>query len=151
MLILNVKTCWSSTHQMLCKLDSILQLWFWFQILGRALGFKDAVQNFVAKDRNFHEWELSDADWDAIKKVMHWLKLFWSATTDMSATKCPMLSSTILIFWGLQESIKAIIWDLSDFEDIKLWDGLVEAHLKLSDYFTKFDDSDYCTWASHGS
>ncbi|KAJ7850477.1 hypothetical protein B0H14DRAFT_2581917 [Mycena olivaceomarginata] len=75
MLILDVKTRWSSTHQMLCA---------W-----RALGFKLAVDNYVAKNKDLCALELSKEDWEAIELVAQWLEAFRAATTQMSATKSP--------------------------------------------------------------
>ena len=108
MLILNVKTQWSLTHQMLRKqscLIPILQLLTSY-IPGWALDYCDAIDNFVAKNRELRAYELSTADWDAITLVTQWLKSFRSATTQMSATKSSMLSTTHAIFHGLQEDIR---------------------------------------------
>jgi len=82
MLILDVKTRWSSTHQM----------------LHRALDFRQAIDDFIAKTHDLRQYELSDADWAGIELVMQWLKAFRSATTQMSTTKRPMLSSAHAIF-----------------------------------------------------
>ncbi|KAJ7191599.1 hypothetical protein B0H12DRAFT_995527, partial [Mycena haematopus] len=89
------------------------------------------------------EHELSSADWAALKLVTNWLMAFRDATTQMSATKQPMLSSTHAIFLGLQRHLKTELAKLSPSTDPILRQGLVEAHLKLSDYFTKFDQSRY--------
>ena len=60
-----------------------------------------------------------------------------------------MLSTTHAVFHGLQDNIKDILKDLPDDVDPVLKNGLVEAHRKLSDYFAKFDKSDYYHWAAH--
>ncbi|KAE9382900.1 hypothetical protein BT96DRAFT_799316, partial [Gymnopus androsaceus JB14] len=57
MLILDVKTRWSSTHQM----------------LSRALQYRQAINNFVEENRDLHGAELSVRDWDAIATVADWL------------------------------------------------------------------------------
>ncbi|KAF7372351.1 Transposase-like protein [Mycena venus] len=131
-LILDVKTRWSSTHQM----------------LRRALQFREPIFNYVAKDSELREHELNAAEWDALQLVTQWLKMFRSATTQMSTTKQPMLSSTHAIFRGLQQRLKAIISELPESADPALKEGLVNAHRKLSDYFTKFDQSRYYSWAA---
>ncbi|KAJ6526107.1 hypothetical protein B0H19DRAFT_858704, partial [Mycena capillaripes] len=87
--------------------------------------------------------ELTTADWAALKLVTDWLMVFRAATTQMSATKQPMLSSTHAIFLGLQKELKRAIAALPSTADPVLRQGLVDAHLKLSDYFTKFDQSRY--------
>jgi hypothetical protein len=79
--------------------------------------------------------------------VSDWLKTFRIATTEMSTTKQPMLSSTRDTFIGLQSDLKSIIAGLPSNVDVNLRAGLVNAHLKLSEYFGKFDKSAYCLWA----
>ncbi|KIM78646.1 hypothetical protein PILCRDRAFT_55234, partial [Piloderma croceum F 1598] len=132
MLILDVKTRWSSMHQMLrCALD-----------------YRDVIDNFVAKNRELRSLKLSTADWDAIALVTKWLKSFQSATTQMSTTKCSMLSSTHAIFRGLQEDIRNSLAELPDGAPVKLKTSLMKAHRKLSDYYTKLDESPYYIWSS---
>ncbi|KAJ7027451.1 hypothetical protein C8F04DRAFT_909330, partial [Mycena alexandri] len=70
------------------------------------------------------------------------------ATTAMSATRQPMLSTTHGVFRWLQSELKRAISELPKSADPALLDGLVAAHLKLSDYFTKFDESRYYSWAT---
>ncbi|KAJ7167436.1 hypothetical protein C8R43DRAFT_985296 [Mycena crocata] len=67
MLILDVKTRWSSTHQM----------------LRRALQFRQAIFTYVAKDSDLREHELTPAEWEALTLVTNWLKNFRSATTQI--------------------------------------------------------------------
>ena len=100
MLIIDVKTWWSSMHQMLHKQSCLVPI---LQSLA-SLHFRtdtwycDVIDNCVAKNCNLHTYELSTADWDTITLVTQWLKSFKSATTQMSATKSSMLSSTHAIF-----------------------------------------------------
>jgi hypothetical protein len=77
-----------------------------------------------------------------------WLMVYRSATTQMSATKQPMLSSTHAIFLGLQRHLKKVLADLPESAPPELRQGLTEAHRKLSNYFTKFDKSRYYSWAT---
>jgi hypothetical protein len=79
--------------------------------------------------------------------VTYWLEIFCSATTQMSATKQPTLSSTHAVFRGLQRRLKEIIAGLPASADPALKEGLVNAYRKL-DYFTKFDQSRYYGWAA---
>jgi hypothetical protein len=102
----------------------------------------------VAKDSDLCEHELTPDEWKALEMVTGWLKAFRSATTQMSAKKQSMLSTTHVIFCGLQQHLKTIIKELPTDVDPALKEGLVNAHRKLSDYFTKFDQSRYCTWAA---
>ena len=67
----------------------------------------------------------------------------------MSTTKHPMLSSAHAIFCGLQESLHESLCTLLNNTLAHLKLGLTRAHLKLSDYYGKFDDSPYYTWSSH--
>ena len=131
MLILDVKTRWSSTHQM----------------LRRTIDYRSVVDDFVAKNRELRKYELQDEDWGAIELVAQWLKAFRSATTQMSTTKSPMLSWTHAIFRGLQDSIRDSIRALPNDTMPILREGLLNAHRKLSDYYGKSDESPYYTWA----
>jgi len=114
--------------------------------IGCALSFKDPVDLYTALNLCSHE--LNSNKWKALNYVKSWLQSFWEATVQMSTTKKSMLSSTHAVFMGLQEEIKEIIKGLPQDVDPALKKGLVEAHWKLSDYFTKFDQSDYYHWAA---
>ncbi|KAG1793678.1 uncharacterized protein HD556DRAFT_1217669, partial [Suillus plorans] len=72
-----------------------------------------------------------------------WLKAFRSATTQMSTTKRPMLSTAHAIFRGLQESIRDDLAELLDSAPVKLRSALTSAHRKLSDYYFKIDKSPF--------
>ncbi|KAG1805948.1 uncharacterized protein BJ212DRAFT_1283108, partial [Suillus subaureus] len=87
---------------------------------------------------------LTPKDWSAIQLVSHWLKAFCSATTQMSTMKHSMLSSTQAIFRGLQESLS----ELPDNTPPHLKNLLIKPHRKLSDYYTKFDESPLYIWSS---
>ncbi|KAG6808229.1 hypothetical protein H0H92_004971 [Tricholoma furcatifolium] len=84
MLILDVKTRWSSTHQM----------------LRHALDYRKSIDSFVCRYKDLRHLELSDEDWNAITLVASWLKSFRSTTSQMSATKNPMLSTTHAIYFS---------------------------------------------------
>ncbi|KAF9025516.1 hypothetical protein BDZ89DRAFT_916350, partial [Hymenopellis radicata] len=88
-------------------------------------------------------YELEEKDWDAIALVSEWLKHFRHATTDMSTTKRPMLSSVHGVFRGLQEHLKEAIKALPEDTAPEIKRGLTDAHRKLSDYYSKFDASPY--------
>jgi hypothetical protein len=114
-----------------------------------------AVNTYVVSDMTAAESDLtscllSASDWEAISLVSDWLKTFRIATTDMSTTKKPMLSScdTFLTLQRDIKDIKDIIRDLPPNVDRTLREGLVNAHLKLSTYLGKFDESEYPMWAT---
>ncbi|KAJ6629050.1 hypothetical protein B0H10DRAFT_20993 [Mycena sp. CBHHK59/15] len=65
-----------------------------------------------------------------------------------AATKQPMLSSTHAVFRWLQTHLKDAIKKLPANTDPALRRGLIDAHVKLGDYFTKFDKSRYYSWAT---
>ncbi|KAK6984731.1 hypothetical protein R3P38DRAFT_2467438, partial [Favolaschia claudopus] len=71
-----------------------------------------------------------------------------SATTLMATTKRPILSFTHTVFCGLQEDIHTSIHDLPISTPSALWNRLIEAHRKLSDYYYKSDASPFYTWAA---
>ncbi|KAJ7348858.1 hypothetical protein DFH08DRAFT_697701, partial [Mycena albidolilacea] len=112
------------------------------------LQYRAAVDSFVTRDRDLHPLTLSDDDWKAIGLVANWLEIFRDATTQMSTTKIPMISTTHTVFRGLQQSIRDNIRLLPDDIAPEIKEGLISAHLKLSDYYTKFDESPYYTWAA---
>lgn len=102
----------------------------------------------MAKNRDLRAFELGSSDWDAIALVSRWLKLFRSATTQMSSTKISMLSTTHAIFRGLQEDIRQSIATLPSSTPARLKNALVSAHHKLSDYYTKLDESPLYIWSA---
>ncbi len=117
--------------------------------LGRAYIWKDEIDTFVFRNsKELGHLALSDSDWDAILQVTNWLELFHSATTEMSTTSIPMLSSSHAIFRGLQEHLKKIIKDLQPSTPSTIRDGLVASHRKLSDYYYKIDEAPFYLWSS---
>ncbi|KAG6875145.1 hypothetical protein C0992_004996, partial [Termitomyces sp. T32_za158] len=59
-----------------------------------------------------------------------------------------MLSTTHAIFRGLQEEIKLILSSLPSSAPPQLKAGLINAHMKLSEYYYKYDESPFYTWAA---
>jgi hypothetical protein len=118
---------------------------------GRALDHRGPINVYVSKDcaagGELRQCMLEDSEWEALVMVSSWLKIFREATVLMSTTKRPMLSSTHAIFRGLQARLQDIITGLPSDVELELRDGLVASHLKLSEYFAKFDESAYCLWA----
>src|SRR5882724_12298660 len=115
------------------------------------MDYHSVLDDFIAKNRELCKHELQDEDWEAIALVAQWLKSFQSATTQMSMTKHPMLSWTHAIFHGLQDSFAESLHLLPNNSPASLCRGLINAHQKLSDYYGKYDESPYYTWASHMS
>ncbi len=66
----------------------------------------------------------------------------------MSVTKVPMLSTTLAIFCGLQDDIKTILCSLATNTSLVIKMGLFDAHEKLSEYYYKYDESPFYTWAA---
>ncbi|KAG5639951.1 hypothetical protein H0H81_000320, partial [Sphagnurus paluster] len=66
----------------------------------------------------------------------------------MSSTKQPMLSQTHAIFRGLQEHLRTALRELPNNAPPRIRDGLVAAHEKLADYYSKYDLSPYYLWAA---
>jgi hypothetical protein len=87
-------------------------------------------------------------DWNAISLVSDWLLHFRSATSQMSNTSRPMLSSTHKIFRGLQKTLKEKLVALPKDSSPELVEGLTKAHRKLSDYYYKYDKSPFYIWAA---
>ena len=77
-----------------------------------------------------------------------WLKSFRSATTQMSTTKQPMLSTAHAIFRGLQDKVHDALCSLPDSASPMIRNGLLAAHQKLSEYYHRFDISPFYIWAA---
>jgi hypothetical protein len=119
-----------------------------FRDVWRALDYRDTIDSFISRNKDLHSLELSDADWDSVSLVTTWLKSFRAATTEMSTTKFPMLSTTHAIFRALQDDIKKILRNLPNTISHRIKLGLTDAHRKLSDYYYQFDASPFYTWAA---
>lgn len=148
--ILDVRTRWSSMHQMMSKclkLGSIEVSMLKARVTGRALEFKEDIDTFSQRFKDLHASELSERDWNAIKLVTQWLHAFREATTQMSSTTKPMLSTTHAVFRGLQDELRSTISTLPNDVDPQIRTGLINAHRKLSDYYHTFDQSPFYTWA----
>ena len=130
MLSLDVKTCWSSTHQMLHEywLPYYCLLILTGHCAGRAIDYRKVINDFVSKNKDLHKYELQDEDWEAIILVAKWLKSFQSATTQMLTTQRPMLSWTHAIFRGLQDSLAESLRTLPDNTPSWLKLGLMRVH-----------------------
>jgi hypothetical protein len=115
---------------------------------GRALDYRPIVDSFAHVHRDLWQYSLSNEEWEAIELVAKWLKSFRAATTQMSATRTPMLSTTHAVFRGLQDDICDILRDLPNTASPSLKKGLTDAHLKLSDYYYKIDASPFYLWSS---
>jgi len=80
MLILNVRTRWASTHQMLCMYYIIIIATrvpgLWNVNVGCALDYRGTIDSFVSRNKDLHALELSNADWESIKLVASWLNCF---------------------------------------------------------------------------
>lgn len=111
--------------------------------------YEKSIKHFVAANHEYlQDYFLLEEHWNNIKLLAHWLEIFWSATTQMSSTSVPMISTTHAIFWGLQDKLKGILRSLPNTVSADIKAGLLEAHQKLSDYFTKFDESPFYTWSA---
>lgn len=86
-----------------------------------------------------------------IVQVTDWLGAFRAATTQMSTSKQSMLSSTLAIFRGLQEHIRLIYGNLPASTPHRITASLLDAHKKLSDYYYRYDQSPFYTWAARKS
>ncbi len=114
--------------------------------VGHALDYRDIVDEFVSFICDFHGKELLTLkDWNVIELVTSWLKAFRVATTEMSTTQCPMLSTMHTVFHGLQSHLCELLDNITP----QIKTGLIDAHRKLSDYYYKYDESPLYTWAAY--
>ncbi|KAL4258188.1 Zinc finger BED domain-containing [Pleurotus pulmonarius] len=132
MLILDVRTRWTSTHQM----------------LRRALDHKDCLNDWVDSQREIRHLEIEPDAWSSVALLADWLQAFRDATNGMSSTSFPMLSTIHATFRGLQDHIKSILRSLPDETLPQMKRALVEAHEKLAEYYDRFDESPFYTWAA---
>ena len=110
--------------------------------------FQKDIDNFVGCHYDLQSLELDEDKWVVITQVADWLMGFQSATTQMSTSKSLMLSTMHMIFRGLQEHIQQIYCDLPMSTPSKIKAGLLNAHKKLSNYYYKYDQSPFYTWAA---
>jgi hypothetical protein len=115
---------------------------------GRALDFMVEIDDFIFQNDDLRHLTLSESEWESITQVTGWLKAFRSATTQMSTTKQPMLSTAHAIFRGLQDEVRNALRSLPDSTSSLIKDGLLAAHQKLSEYYYRFDLSPYYIWAA---
>jgi len=145
MLILDMKTQWSSMHQMMRKsshLSLILRYCYHSLLIcntGCALQFQKEIDDFIGHNCDLQSLELDEEERVMIVQVADWLMVFWSAMTQMSTLKMSMLSITHANFRGLQEHIKDVYCNLLMSIPPKIKAGLLDAHKKLSNYYYKYD------------
>lgn len=106
------------------------------------------MDTYAAVTKDLRDYEMTERDWIAIKKICIWLKAFRDATTQMSTTKKPMLSTTHFIFRGLQDHLQNILRNLPDDIDPEVKLALTSSHRKLSDYYYKIDQSPLYLWSA---
>ncbi|KAH9989385.1 hypothetical protein BJV74DRAFT_878162 [Russula compacta] len=83
MLILDVRMCWSLTHQMLHEHSNF------YTMECHALDYHDAINSSMSRDQDLHAYELSKEDWTSITLVSSWLKSFRNATTQILLASIP--------------------------------------------------------------
>jgi hypothetical protein len=91
---------------------------------------------------------ISPQEWAAIRIVRDWLSLFQLATTRLSSRDLTTISSVFAVFLGLQAHIRAQLSNLPGNLPRELTAGLIAAHEKLAEYFTKSDACPYYMWAA---
>ncbi len=116
--------------------------------LERALDYKDCLNDWVDSQRELRHLEIHSNEWSSISLLADWLQAFRDATTGMSSTSFPMLSTIHATFRSLQDHIKTILHSLPNTVSPQMKQALVEAHEKLAEYYEKFDQSPFYTWAA---
>jgi hypothetical protein len=109
--------------------------------------YRDVIDRY-ALVHGFQDEALGHDDWNAIKIVAEWLRLFRKATTRMSSRDKTTISSVFAVFVSLQNHVRAQLRELPDDVPVELKAGLVQAHEKLAEYFKKSDASPYYLWAA---
>lgn len=117
-------------------------------VLGRGLDYKDLINTFVIlEDSGLAQYELSTLEWQAIETIEKWLLAFRGATTMMSSTHRPTISSCYAIIRGLQDNLTNQLSVLPTSTPAVLRNGLIDAHTKLSSYHYLLSESPYYLWA----
>ncbi|KAI4293902.1 hypothetical protein K525DRAFT_213894, partial [Schizophyllum commune Loenen D] len=111
------------------------------------LDYQDVIDTYTGIREHRH-LELDDKDWKCLRLVSDWLKAFREATTNMSTTSTPMLSYVHITFRVLQKQIKQDLRKLPNDVPPEIKQGLVDANQKLAEYYAKYDESYFYTWAS---
>lgn len=115
---------------------------------GRALHYRTVINSYVAKDLQLRKLELNEEDWHGLELVEQWLLAFREATTEMSATHKPMLSSLYSVFRGLQSHLREKLSALPDNTNGALVNAIIDSHDVLGKYFYKSKSSPYYAWAA---
>ncbi|CAB5217264.1 unnamed protein product, partial [Rhizophagus irregularis] len=129
-LILDVKTRWNST----------------FDMLNRAFEMREAIDAMVNSDRDLRSFEITDDEWNKIKEIISVLKIFVQTTKILSSAKYPMLSSAIPIYNYLMDGLETYCENFDSSGDMVI---AVKAGLeKLEIYYEKTDDTTMYTIAT---
>ncbi|GBC19616.2 zinc finger BED domain-containing protein RICESLEEPER 2-like [Rhizophagus irregularis DAOM 181602=DAOM 197198] len=129
-LILDVKTRWNSTHN----------------LLERALKMREALDAIARSDKELQNFELSDDEWNRIDEVVSVLMIFIHTTNVMSSAKYPMLSSVVPLYNYLIDELEDYCESHDSSSDIVI---ATKAGIeKLERYYAKTDDTNMYTVAT---
>jgi hypothetical protein len=87
-------------------------------------------------------------EWAAIEIVKEWLQMFQLATTRLSSLDTSTISSVFAVFLGLQSHVRTQLANAPVDLPPELTAGLIGAHKKLAEYFTKSDACPYYMWSA---
>ncbi|CAG8664577.1 1117_t:CDS:2, partial [Ambispora gerdemannii] len=122
-LILDVKTRWNSTYDM----------------LNRAFEMREVIDVTASLDKELRNFELIDDEWNRINDIISVLKIFVRTTKTLSSATYPMLASVIPIYNYLIDGLETYCDKFDDSSDIVI---AIKAGLKkLEIYYTKTDDT----------
>ncbi|GBB89254.1 hypothetical protein RclHR1_15940003 [Rhizophagus clarus] len=128
--ILDVKTRWNSTHNM----------------LKRALKMREVLDTIARSDKELQNFELSEDEWNRIDEVMSVLMIFVHTTNVMSIVKYPMLSSVVPLYNYLIDELEDYCESQNNSSDIVI---AVKAGIeKLERYYAKIDNMTIYTVAT---
>ncbi|KAH8930303.1 hypothetical protein BT69DRAFT_1311007 [Atractiella rhizophila] len=132
MLILDVRTRWGSTHDM----------------LDLGLRYKDVIETYSNRHELPSMLHLSEKEWNSVEQVCKWLAIFRQATYDMSMNKASCLSQTLGVYHSLLGFLKEEISRLTNtVVDKEYRQALLDCYYKLSDYHYRSDLSPYYIYA----
>lgn len=90
MVILDVKTRWYSTYEMIC----------------RAVKMREAIDIYTSCDADLRDLSLQDSEWELLSEILNFLKVFEETTKFLCQEKFPTIQYVVPVYNYLLEKIQ---------------------------------------------